>query len=203
MIRPRPNVEEEIRFEKESAGPGDEALENEAVINGIINSTRRALNTSILKEGTRVNGKIRKKLDRDALYHVAGVKIDSLLEKMLESGELGNLAARINGTALLSEYALKKPPLALINKKTGEIFELLGECVIGRESGIDITLNNKTVSSRHAKLTAKEGFLIAEDLGSTNGSYINENRILQGLRAVAVPGDILKFSNEEFILERK
>lgn len=47
---------------------------------------------------------------------------------------------------------------------------------IGREKG-DIILSNNRVSKRHARLVVKDAILYVQDLNSTNGVYVNGNRI--------------------------
>ena len=62
--------------------------------------------------------------------------------------------------------------------EAGATFPLsAAEAVIGRESSSDIVLNDRVVSRRHARLSWRAGQLIIEDLGSSNGTYINNQRI--------------------------
>lgn len=48
---------------------------------------------------------------------------------------------------------------------------------IGRESGNDIVVNDPEVSRRHAQITFQGGRFLVEDLGSTNGTFVNSRRI--------------------------
>ncbi|MFW5920988.1 MAG: FHA domain-containing protein [Polyangiales bacterium] len=58
---------------------------------------------------------------------------------------------------------------------------------IGRDPGNDVTLDHPTVSGRHATLARQpNGTIFVNDLGSTNGTYLNGERIET---AVAQPGD--------------
>lgn len=71
------------------------------------------------------------------------------------------------------------------------------EIVIGRGADNDIVLDMDNVSRRHAKvINRKEGFFL-EDLGSTNGSYVNDeevrNRMLKNGDLIKIGGAILKF----------
>jgi pSer/pThr/pTyr-binding forkhead associated (FHA) protein len=52
-----------------------------------------------------------------------------------------------------------------------------GKTSIGRSSASDIVLKSDDyVSGQHARLTRHGGALYIEDIGSTNGTYVNENR---------------------------
>ena len=49
--------------------------------------------------------------------------------------------------------------------------------VLGRDPSNDVCINDKTVSSQHARLTYHHDQWWAEDLGSTNGTYLNQELI--------------------------
>ncbi len=51
------------------------------------------------------------------------------------------------------------------------------EIVIGRGSELDIVLVEDMISRRHAKIVTGEDYVILQDLGSTNGSFVNGERI--------------------------
>ena len=49
------------------------------------------------------------------------------------------------------------------------------------------------VSGTHARLEKKDGRLLVTDLGSTNGTYINERRLNPGFPIPIDPGSLLIF----------
>ncbi len=49
---------------------------------------------------------------------------------------------------------------------------------IGRRPELELSLNSTVVSGRHAELIDAAGLLCLRDLGSTNGTYLNGNRII-------------------------
>jgi FHA domain-containing protein len=52
------------------------------------------------------------------------------------------------------------------------------ELILGREHGsADVVIPDPGVSRRHARVTPDEGALVLEDLGSSNGTYVNGHRI--------------------------
>ena len=49
--------------------------------------------------------------------------------------------------------------------------------VIGRGTDADVTLDNTAISRHHTRLTLQSGILMAEDLASLNGTFVNGTRI--------------------------
>jgi hypothetical protein len=64
----------------------------------------------------------------------------------------------------------------------------LEDLVIGRGPGCDISLGDRTVSRRHARLVFRDGSWIVQDLGSRNGIALNGARVG---RCQLHPGDRL------------
>lgn len=54
---------------------------------------------------------------------------------------------------------------------------LVEERFIGRDPSCDVVINDPYVSPRHARLFRFRGMLFVEDMGSTNGVYVNERKI--------------------------
>jgi pSer/pThr/pTyr-binding forkhead associated (FHA) protein len=62
---------------------------------------------------------------------------------------------------------------------------------IGRDASLPLHLGEDTqVSRRHARVTAQGGQAVVEDIGSTNGTYVNDQPI-HGPRTVS-PGDRIR-----------
>jgi pSer/pThr/pTyr-binding forkhead associated (FHA) protein len=60
---------------------------------------------------------------------------------------------------------------------------------IGRGDAADLTLNDGEVSRRHARVTPQVDGAIVEDLGSSNGTFVNQNELVGPARIT--PGDEL------------
>ncbi|HET9753048.1 MAG TPA: DUF4388 domain-containing protein [Myxococcales bacterium] len=52
-----------------------------------------------------------------------------------------------------------------------------GEVVIGRSSELDLVLIEDMVSRKHARLTLQPGQITISDLGSTNGTFVNGEKV--------------------------
>jgi len=77
----------------------------------------------------------------------------------------------------------------------GAAFTLEGDQItIGRDSVNEIVINDAEVSRRHARLTFQGGKYVLEDLGSTNGTFVNGQR-LAGPR-VLKPGEVVSFGEQ-------
>ena len=72
----------------------------------------------------------------------------------------------------------------------GKVFDLAKAVLtIGRDVSNDLVVSDAEVSRSHVRLTAKPDGYLAEDLASTNGTFVNGQR-LTGLRMLR-PGDIV------------
>src|SRR5690349_21089983 len=72
----------------------------------------------------------------------------------------------------------------------GKVFDLAKDSLtIGRDVSADITVNDAEISRTHARLTLQADGCQVEDLGSTNGTFINGQRV-SGSKVLR-PGDTL------------
>ena len=65
----------------------------------------------------------------------------------------------------------------LAGRSSGEIALFAGENVLGREGAGVTLLKSSTVSRRHARVAIGEDGSVLEDLGSKNGTYVNDRRV--------------------------
>jgi len=79
-----------------------------------------------------------------------------------------------------SEEPNSKPLFLFIEQgpAANQAFQIVqGSCIIGRASIVDLCLKHPSVSRRHAQLKRSGNSLYVRDLGSQNGTYVNQQRI--------------------------
>ena len=72
----------------------------------------------------------------------------------------------------------------------GQRFKINGHAVLGRDSSCDITIPGTHLSRRHAELAVKGTKLLIRDLNSSNGTYVNDKKIIE---TELKPGDTIRF----------
>ncbi|MEZ5236561.1 MAG: FHA domain-containing protein [Acidimicrobiia bacterium] len=70
---------------------------------------------------------------------------------------------------------------------SGRRYDLAEELTMGRAAGCQITLDDTYVSQVHARVFVRDGVVFVEDLGSTNGTYLNRKKVAGPL--MLKPGD--------------
>ncbi len=70
------------------------------------------------------------------------------------------------------------------------------EITIGRTAKNDITIDNLAVSSHHATVHALQGGAMVEDMDSTNGTFVNDNKIV---RHTLKDGDIIGLGKHQIL----
>jgi Inner membrane component of T3SS, cytoplasmic domain len=84
--------------------------------------------------------------------------------------------------------------------KKGRTLEVSAATVLGRdhESGLELG-DDEFASARHARIEPRSDGVWVEDLGSTNGTFVNDERVSAERLE---PGDVLRIGETELRLER-
>ena len=85
--------------------------------------------------------------------------------------------------------------LVSVGSQVEERYELVGKQTVGRDPACDIVLARPSVSRRHAVLSVENGRTTVEDLGSTNGTFVNNEPVEH---RVLVNGDRIRFGDQAF-----
>jgi pSer/pThr/pTyr-binding forkhead associated (FHA) protein len=79
--------------------------------------------------------------------------------------------------------------------ETGVAYDLRGGATLGR-GDVEIKLEDPFASSRHARISCQGHVAVIEDLGSTNGTYLNDQP-LTGPQPLH-EGDQIRIGDSEF-----
>jgi len=110
---------------------------------------------------------------------------------MMSSGDDDNGATRVR--MAIPKYMLRGVSGAVF----GKVYPVVGPTVIGRAVECDIAVTADEISRRHALVKPTSEGLAVEDLGSANGTYINNKRVQNGFLN---PGDELRLDAVRFIM---
>jgi pSer/pThr/pTyr-binding forkhead associated (FHA) protein len=97
----------------------------------------------------------------------------------------------------------KPPSQVLVHEPDGKkarTVKLSGSTQIGRGAGCAIRLSDTYVSQVHARLYGENGAWYVEDLGSTNGTFLNDRKVASPVEVHA--GDVVKVGKTVLELRR-
>ena len=113
------------------------------------------------------------------------------------SGTVGSIEGS-SQKSLMAEFALPVEIPQLIRIDDKQDFEINTNYVfVGRHPKSDILLQDETVSARHAVLIQSEEKILIQDIGSTNGTFVNGEQIER--RKTLQDGDHLHFGQVKML----
>jgi hypothetical protein len=114
------------------------------------------------------------------LLYLFVVRVLRAVEGELSFGARGRLRLRGRGAADGGGRAYQ---LRMVEPPTAQVFPLSEEVTIGRAPGCSVALADDTfVSQLHARVYVRDGQPFVEDLGSTNGTFLNQSRLTKTMR---------------------
>jgi FHA domain len=108
-----------------------------------------------------------------------------------------------DAAALRAEHGVKPSRFIVVaapGLPDGSSIDVSGSTVAGRDAGSGIRLDgDEFASARHARIDQRPDGVWVEDLGSTNGTFVNGERVTSRRRLQ--PGDVLRVGATELRLE--
>lgn len=110
---------------------------------------------------------------------------------------LGRVELRLVEARGPAATVLRPPPAEwlLVAADSGKTVPILGRLTVGRQPDCGLPIPDECISRNHARITVEDGVLVVEDLGSTNGTSVNGERVQK--RAVK-DGDEIGFDRYRF-----
>jgi hypothetical protein len=86
--------------------------------------------------------------------------------------------------------------VAAMGHRPGTAFDVGNGATLGRSDGADIEVDDPFASSAHARIFQRGDFMYVEDMGSTNGTYLN-GRQVRGAERLKV-ADTIRIGDTEY-----
>ena len=102
-----------------------------------------------------------------------------------------------------AEQATPPPTTLVVYPPEGarpRTFRMATSMVVGRDSGCEVRLEDTYASQQHARVFAKQDTWYVEDLGSTNGTFVNDQKL--AAPALVQPGDRIRIGTTVLELRR-
>jgi pSer/pThr/pTyr-binding forkhead associated (FHA) protein len=95
---------------------------------------------------------------------------------------------------------MSTPSLVLKKVSNGQDVPISGLIRVGRSEESNVRLLEDKTSRNHALISTDGAQVFVEDLGSANGTFVNDRRIAAKTKVKLSAGDRLRFDIEEFVL---
>ena len=86
--------------------------------------------------------------------------------------------------------------VAAMGYEPGTLIDVSDGATLGRSDSADIHVEDPFASSVHARIFARNGFMYVEDMGSTNGTYLNGRQLRKAEQLK--PADKIRIGDSEY-----
>ena len=86
--------------------------------------------------------------------------------------------------------------VAAMGHEPGTVFDVSGGATLGRADSSEIRVDDPFASSAHARVFMRGDFMYIEDMGSTNGTYLNGRQLKTAERLK--PADLVRIGDSEY-----
>jgi hypothetical protein len=86
--------------------------------------------------------------------------------------------------------------VAAMGHEPGASWDVSGGATMGRSDGAEIRVDDPFASSAHARIFSRGDFMYVEDMGSTNGTYLNGRQLRTAERLK--PADVVRIGDSEY-----
>ena len=132
-------------------------------------------------------------VSRSALRDVAGRSGAAVVD---DTGPTAQPREQRGGMDLHSGVFPRLEVIAAMGHEPGEEFELNGGITMGRAASSEVTVDDPFASAAHARIFPRGQFMYIEDMGSTNGTFLN-GRQLRKPEQLRV-ADVIRIGDTEY-----
>ena len=101
-----------------------------------------------------------------------------------------------SGPDLRAGVAPRLVVVAAMGHEPGTSFDVGDGATMGRSDGAQIRVDDPFASSAHARIFPRGDFMYVEDMGSTNGTYLNGRQLRQAQRLRMA--DVIRIGDSEY-----
>ncbi|MBA2505334.1 MAG: FHA domain-containing protein [Thermoleophilaceae bacterium] len=112
---------------------------------------------------------------RDLRREASGSGFDDMVESPTEAVQRGGRPSK--GPDLRAGVEPRLEVVAAMNQEPGDHLVLGDGAMLGRSDNADVRVEDPFASSAHARIFARGQFMFIEDMGSTNGTYLNGRQL--------------------------
>jgi pSer/pThr/pTyr-binding forkhead associated (FHA) protein len=133
-------------------------------------------------------------VSRSALRDLARSQDPAISSEPVEAP--GQERVRDDGPGLMAAMQPRLEVIAALGHEPGTVFDLTDGATMGRSDHAEIRIDDAFASSAHARIFQRGDFMLVEDMGSTNGTYLN-GRQLRGAERLKV-ADVIRIGDSEY-----
>ena len=133
-------------------------------------------------------------VSRSALRDLARSQDGAVSSEPVEAP--GQERVRDEGPGLMAAMQPRLEVIAALGHEPGTVFDIAGGATMGRSDHAEIRIDDPFASSAHARIFASGDYMHVEDMGSTNGTYLN-GRQLRGPERLK-PADVIRIGDSEY-----
>ena len=100
------------------------------------------------------------------------------------------------GGGLLAHMSPHLVVVAALGRQPGDVLDIPDGATMGRGDAADINVDDAFASSAHARIYTRGDFMQLEDMGSTNGTYLN-GRPVRGAERLK-EADVIRIGDTEY-----
>ncbi len=103
-----------------------------------------------------------------------------------------------NKTAAITSAPKKEVPPALLLGEGRQIALRAGQNTFGRKAENDVQISDPYVSGKHGIIEISEQGIFIVDTGSSNGTMLNDAKLVPNMRTNMTPDDVIRLGSMEF-----
>ena len=133
------------------------------------------------------------------LYGFILVVVRSATRGMSQTPQESIILGAAEANALRAELGVRPTRLLVLESAElgkGRTIEVAGPTIVGRDATSGIRLeHDEFASARHARIEPRPEGALVDDLGSTNGTFVNGSKVKRA--QIAKVGDVIKIGSTE------